>query len=630
MEIEGNPLGNSIDAWRHCIRGENQFFKDPDDFRHMLKNYSIANNRSFKYMKNDQQKIIAVCIHENCKWRVYASLYKSDKLFSIRKCNLEHTCGDATLRTRGHPKADATWIAQIMKRKLRTQPAYTPCGMLEDIRDDYGLELQYYTAWRGKEKAMRDIHGDETTCYDKLRRYCRALKMHNPGSMAEYEIEPATQKFIRIFISFGSSISGFHRCRPMICLDGTHIKNKYKGCLLSAVCKDPNDSLYTLAYAVVDAENDKNWEWFCIKLKQILDLHNDNRSFTIFSDRHSGLLKAVPMVFPTSHHAYCLRHLVDNFRTQVLRKYPLHNKSYWASVLHNAAYAPTRQEFDATISRIVQSMPLAASFISNSDPNHWANAYFSGERWGIVNNNQAENWNGWVKDARSLPVPSMIDHIRIKIMEMLVKRQGKSLAMTGILCKKILKRLTINHMASRSLKYCRSSSTAFEVYDEDKSYKVDLQQKTCSCKAWQLEKLPCKHACACLESKGYSVYEFVDPCFHIDTYKQVYQFTINPIPSFDEDFDLYDACNAPPDVFVNAPDSRTRPGRRKTKRIPSQVQTRKLNCTRRTRWRRAYMIAHYVIQVIEVNENWLFVLCSLMVYHFQSNDMRYDGMLVAA
>ncbi|XP_012850130.1 PREDICTED: uncharacterized protein LOC105969905 [Erythranthe guttata] len=348
LQIEYNPVGDSIDAWRHCIRGENQIFKDANDFRFMLKNYCIANNRTFKYKKNDQQKIIAVCIVENCKWRVYASVHKSDKLFDIRKCIIEHSCGDATLRTRGHPKADATWISQLMKQKLRDEPGYKPIAILNE---------------------------------------------NNPGSCADYEIDPQTQKFLRIFISFGNSILGFHRgCRQMICLDGTHIKNKYKGCLLSVVSKDPNDELYTLAYAIVDAENDRNWEWFCNKLKEILVYHNGGllKNYTIFSDRHSGLIKAIPLVFPGSNHAYCLRHLEDNFRTKVLRSYPLHNKAYWVSVLHKAAIAPTRQEFEEHISHIVQSMPRAESFIRDSDPNRWANAYFSGDRWGIMNSNQVE------------------------------------------------------------------------------------------------------------------------------------------------------------------------------------------------------------------------------------------------
>ncbi|KAG6469206.1 hypothetical protein ZIOFF_073911 [Zingiber officinale] len=48
--------------------------------------------------------------------------------------------------------------------------------------------------------------------------------------------------------------------RPLIFLDETHIKNKYKGCILVVVSKDANDDLFTIGYSVVDAENDANWE----------------------------------------------------------------------------------------------------------------------------------------------------------------------------------------------------------------------------------------------------------------------------------------------------------------------------------------------------------------------------------
>ena len=110
-------------------------------------------------------------------------------------------------------------------------------------------------------------------------------------------------------------------CRPLIFLDGTHIKNKYKGSLLSAVTKDPNDDLFTVAYAVVDAENDDNWEWFLWKLRSTLEAHRGIGfgSLTFFSDRHSGLIKGIPIVFPNSYHAYYLRHLVDNFKKHVRR-----------------------------------------------------------------------------------------------------------------------------------------------------------------------------------------------------------------------------------------------------------------------------------------------------------------------
>ena len=313
-------VSNSLDGWRHCIRGEGQTFKDANEFRIVLKNYMVANVRSFVYKKNDSKKIIVVCSDENCNWRIYASKHEADKLFGIRNCNLVHTCGEANLRTRGHPKADSTWVANVVKEKLRGEPSYRPCNMFNDIRREYGVELPYHKLWKGKEIAMHDIHGMEKLSYDKLRWYCNAVKRTNPGSVADYEIDPSSQKFRRLFICFSACLLGFLRgCRPLIFLDGTHIKNKYRGCLLSAVCKDPNDDLFTIAYAVVDAENDINWEWFCFKLRDMLDSHHGMgfTRFTFFSDRHPGLLKAIPMVFPGSHHAYCLRHLVDNFKKQV-------------------------------------------------------------------------------------------------------------------------------------------------------------------------------------------------------------------------------------------------------------------------------------------------------------------------
>ena len=58
---------------------------------------------------------------------------------------------------------------------------------------------------------------------------------------------------------------------PVLSLDRTHLKAKYKGVLLVTTGTDASGSLFPLAFAVVDAENDNNWFWFIQLLRSIID-----------------------------------------------------------------------------------------------------------------------------------------------------------------------------------------------------------------------------------------------------------------------------------------------------------------------------------------------------------------------
>ncbi|XP_073138122.1 uncharacterized protein [Henckelia pumila] len=550
-EVEQPPCANTIDAWINCIHGVGQTFKGSGEFRNYLKNFSVATRRSFMYVKNDSEKVIVICSEKSCGWRIYASKHKRDNLFAIRKCKLQHNCGENNLRSRGHPRADAYWIANVVKEKLRGEPSYRPCTMQMDLQRDFRVELEYRKVWKGNELAMHDIHGTDEGCYDRLRWYCDAVKNTNPGSVVECEIEPLTKKFRRLFICFHACVVGFvSGCRPLIFLDGTHIKNKYKGCILVAVSKDANDDLFTIAYAILDAENDANWDWFCYHLSRVLLYYQCILfdEFTFFSDRHPNIIKAVNQVFVESHHAYCLRHLVDNFVKQVLRSYPRHNKKHWSSVFKKAAYAPSFQEYEQHINNILESMPLARGFIINSDPQSWANALFVGNRWGVINNNIAECWNSWVRPARHLPIVAMVDHIRVQIMKMMHRRRESTLFMTKELSPRKEKSVVSAYMESRTLRVQRSCDWKFEVFDGEKSFAVDLVDMTCSCRVWQINKIPCKHAISAIETKSLSVYDFCDKYFKIESYRTAYKGHINPIPTFD----ISESCVAESDT-IQAP-----------------------------------------------------------------------------
>lgn len=70
-------------------------------------------------------------------------------------------------------------------------------------------------------------------------------------------------------------------CRPIIGIDGCHLKGIYKGQVFCAIAKDGNEGIYPIAYAVVELETKETWCWFLERL--ISDIGSNNLTF--MSDR---------------------------------------------------------------------------------------------------------------------------------------------------------------------------------------------------------------------------------------------------------------------------------------------------------------------------------------------------------
>jgi hypothetical protein len=68
-------------------------------------------------------------------------------------------------------------------------------------------------------------------------------------------------------------VTRFTHYRPIISVDGTFLTEKYKGTLMVAVGMTVENQLLSLAFALVEGENNESWKWFLgLVRKQVLGL----------------------------------------------------------------------------------------------------------------------------------------------------------------------------------------------------------------------------------------------------------------------------------------------------------------------------------------------------------------------
>ncbi|KAK0588939.1 hypothetical protein LWI29_007477 [Acer saccharum] len=82
-------------------------------------------------------------------------------------------------------------------------------------------------------------------------------------------------RFQRMYICLGALKQGWKQgCMPFIGLDGCFTKGYHIGQLLTTIGVDPNNQMYPVTYALVEAETKDTWVWFLEQLGADLELNN--------------------------------------------------------------------------------------------------------------------------------------------------------------------------------------------------------------------------------------------------------------------------------------------------------------------------------------------------------------------
>ena len=557
--------------WENTITGVDQRFNSFTEFREALHKYSIAHGFAYRYKKNDSHRVTVKCKSQGCPWRIYASRLSTTQLICIKKMNTNHTCEGSAVKA-GY-RATRGWVGSIIKEKLKASPNYKPKDIADDIKREYGIQLNYSQAWRAKEIAREQLQGSYKEAYTQLPFFCEKIKETNPGSFATFTTKEDSS-FHRLFISFHASISGFQQgCRPLLFLDKTSLNSKYQGELLAATAVDGNDGIFPVAFAVVDAETEDNWHWFLQELKLAI---STSEQITFVADFQNGLKKSLSEVFEKCYHGYCLRHLADKLNKDLKGQFSHEARRFLINDFYAAAYAPKLETFERCIENIKGISPEAYNWVIQSEPEHWANAFFDGARYNHMTSNFGQQFYSWVSEAHELPITQMIDVLRGKMMETIYTRRVESSQWMTKLTPSKEEMLQKETPTARSLQVLLSQGSSFEVRGESVDI-VDIDRWDCSCRGWHLTGLPCCHAIAVFECVGSSPYDYCSRYFTLENYQLTYAESIHPVPNADKPVQGESALA----VTVTPPPTKRPPGRPKMKQVESiDIIKRQLQCSK--------------------------------------------------
>ncbi|CAI9293025.1 unnamed protein product [Lactuca saligna] len=156
---------------------------------------------------------------------------------------------------------------------------------------------------------------------------------------------------------------------------------------------------------------------------------------------------------------------------------------------------------------------LAYDHLMERDPKNWSKTFFETDRaCDAYKNGVSESFNSVIDDARKRPLITMLEEIRIYVMERLCTQKSKESSWGDLhICPSIRLKLSKIKALQRFWRVVPSSYQEFEVRLGYDAYSVDLGKNTCACRAWQLTGYPCVHAYAAISNLNRDPEDYVSP-----------------------------------------------------------------------------------------------------------------------
>ncbi|KAL7609296.1 uncharacterized protein LOC122197548 [Lactuca sativa] len=478
-----------------CSQGEihkvtfriGQKYKNKKELKEKIQLHALETRRNIFFMKNDKMRLRAICkgtvafndghVGEPtpCPWVIQGSRSDVNSNWFIKTYNHQHKC----LQTRKVRSATAKFISKQIMDQIESNPTIPVRALQDQLQKDYQVGFSIHKVSRAKSTAKKLVQGDYKKQYDVLRDYILELQSTNAETIVklEFDSEPnlsaTSRRFKRMYVCLGGMKKGFRAClRDFLGFDGAFMKGPFPGQILTAVRVDSNNGIYPLAYAIVETENTDSWKWFLECIADDLDLYA-NLNFTFISDRQKGLQTAISQLFPCAEHRFCLRHIHDNMRkTWRTNEYKEH--------LWNCATSTT--------------IP----------PQHWARSHFTCRAVSdMLLNNLCEVFNSKLIEGRDKPLITRLDYIREYMMKRIcnvIKVQKKCVGPLTPSATKIMEK-NVNWASQYTVRWNGSDKYQVQGPWQDE-HVVDMVERVCSCRKWELIGLPCKHVIAVLNDKA--------------------------------------------------------------------------------------------------------------------------------
>ncbi|XP_059277669.1 uncharacterized protein LOC132031776 [Lycium ferocissimum] len=376
FENDNNSIISNMDQKEVVV---DQIYKDKDTLKIVMANYAICKQFNFRTERSNSISYTLVCMSPECEWKFRASSIEKSEMFRVRCFHDEHRC-PLKDKVYSHRQATSWFIgASAVKPKIANHKRkYSPRDIVDDVKNEFGIDVSYMMAWRAREKEMNDLRGKLADSYKKLPAYVYILDKTYPRSLVRM-YKSRENEFLYFFVALKAFIKGFKCCRPIVVVDGSHFKTTYNGTFVSTSTSDGAGNILPLTYGVIDSENDKFWTWFFEQFKQAYGIRDN---ICVVSYRHESIIKAVSRVYPIVPHLACIWRLWEN----VTKRYKS-NDEVLSPVFYSLAKAYTQDEFHKLVDKIENVDIRVKEYLELVGREKWARLYSPVNRgWTMTSN----------------------------------------------------------------------------------------------------------------------------------------------------------------------------------------------------------------------------------------------------
>ena len=558
-----------------------QVFTSADDFKAAVRATALSQHWEVGVYRSNKKRVIMNCrLKKDCPFEIRCSY--GDGVWRVISLKENHTCLGAPNPSRAEASR-LQFLVQEIPKLLNIKLNPTGAQVQSAMKLHHGQEVSLRQAQRALQQLRHLHHSNHREDYAKIPDYLTRLTvLHMTNGIVLDEnnriidgTEPhfhtmydADKRLTRIFIGPPHASTVWMFSFPFLSLDGTFLKSCFGQTLLTATCRDSNNEIYPLAWAIVESENKESWSWFLQQLKAGIPGLYITRDATLISDRDKGL-QAADSELDSFTRAWCVWHIQQNIKNRVGGQ----NGELSSKLFGTLAHASDETKYDQILNEISKVSSEATAYINGIPRELWCLAFFPGRRFGHITSGISEAFNSLIAEDRELTVLELLDALWNRLAELRATRQLKAekLHQSGQVFTPYAMKL-LRESINQSWRYTAkitaqeppgnflearvltTSSSRVRIVRFSKNFMGGTYK--CDCRQFNDQLFPCSHAASALQRAGRDVTDAIHDIYRISNLQTAYAKPLHTIS--------LDDIEPAPEIL--APPARRRAGRPQKKR----------------------------------------------------------------